>query len=70
VRIVLEVLARERFYLGVNKLHFLEPEVRVLGRIIDSQGIRVDPSRVDEISKWPTPTNKRLLRGFCGAVGW
>ncbi len=30
----------------------------------------MDPDKVDAILKWPTPTNKGLLMGFLGSLGW
>jgi hypothetical protein len=42
----------------------------VLGRIVDDNGIRMDPEKVDTVTNWKTPTNRDLLRGFLGAVGY
>jgi RNase H-like domain found in reverse transcriptase/Integrase zinc binding domain len=41
-----------------------------LGHVIDDQGIVMDPHKVDEISKWKTPTNKNLLLQLIGAAGY
>ncbi|KAG9221532.1 hypothetical protein CCMSSC00406_0009355 [Pleurotus cornucopiae] len=70
VKIVLDILRREKLYLSVKKLFFLCEEMKILGRIIDKDGIRMDPHKVDSIAKWKTPTNRNLLRGFLGAVGY
>lgn len=56
--------------LSKNKLHFLCKELKVLGRIIDDDGIRMDPAKVDSVVAWKTPTNQDLLRGFLGSVGY
>ena len=45
-------------------------EMMLLGRIIDSNGIRMDPDKVDDVLAWKVPTNRDLLRGFIGSVGF
>ena len=70
VKIVLDILKREKLYLSPGKLHFIEPVLKILGRIIDEHGIRMDPDKVDSILGWKVPTNRDLLRGFIGSVGF
>ncbi|KAJ2980416.1 hypothetical protein NUW54_g11009 [Trametes sanguinea] len=70
VKKVIDILMREKLYLSASKLHFLCEEMKVLGRIVDSQGIRMDPDKVDSVLNWKVPTNKELLRGFLGSVGY
>ncbi|KAJ8481441.1 hypothetical protein ONZ45_g15313 [Pleurotus djamor] len=70
VKIVIDILKKEKLYLAAHKLHFLCKELRVLGRVVDKEGIRMDPDKVDSVLKWKVPTNRTLLRGFLGAVGY
>ena len=70
VKIVIDILHREKLYLSVMKLKFLCPEMKVLGHIVDDQGIRMDPDKVDSVLNWKVPTSKELLRGFLGSVGY
>jgi hypothetical protein len=70
VKIAIDVLRRERLYLSLKKLHFLEDELRLLGRIVGKDGIQMDPAKVDSVVAWKTPTNRDLLRGFLGPVGY
>lgn len=70
IKLIIDVLRREKLYLGEDKLQFLCKEMKVLGRIVDDDGIRMDPDKVDALSKWKTPTNRDLLRGFLGAAGY
>ena len=70
VKLIIDILAREKLYLSKNKLHFLKSELKILGRIISSGGIRMDPDKVDTVLNWKTPTNCDLLRGFLGSVGY
>jgi hypothetical protein len=44
--------------------------MKILGRIVDDDGIRMDPDKVDSVVNWKTPTNRDLLRGFIGLAGY
>jgi len=70
VKLIIDILKREKLYLSKNKLHFLKKELKILGRIITDDGIRMDPDKVDNVLSWKTPTNRDLLRGFLGSVGY
>ena len=70
VKTAIDILRKEELYLSSSKLHFLGQEMKVLGRIIDDQGIRMDPEKVDSVLHWKVPTSKELLRGFLGSVGY
>lgn len=56
--------------LSATKLKFLCTEMKILGRIVDNAGIRMDPDKVDNVLNWKVPTNRELLRGFLGSVGY
>jgi len=70
IRTIFDILRRERLFLGPNKMQFFADELKILGHIIDGEGIRMDPHKVDKVLNWKTPTNKDLLRSFIGAVGF
>ncbi|KAJ8456367.1 hypothetical protein ONZ51_g12171 [Trametes cubensis] len=70
IHIVLDVLRRERFYLGADKMNFFATRLKILGHVIDEHGIAMDPHKVDSVANWKVPTNKSLLSSFLGAVGF
>ena len=70
VKSVLDVLEREKIYLSRSKLHFISPELKILGQIVDNQGIHMDPTKFNSVLNWKVPTNRDLLRGFIGSVGY
>jgi transposase InsO family protein len=70
VKIVFDILRKERLFLSPNKMQFFAEELKILGHVIDDMGIRMDPHKVDKVTNWKTPTNKDLLRSFIGAVGF
>ena len=64
-----------RFYacgLKVNKdkCSFYQDEVKFLGKIVDSQGVRLDPSTTDAILNMPEPIDKSQLRSFLGHISY
>jgi hypothetical protein len=70
VKIVIDFLAWEKLYLSEKKLQFLCPTMKVLGHVIDNDGIHMDPNKVNALLCWKTPTNWDLLCGFLGAAGY
>ncbi|SJK99843.1 uncharacterized protein ARMOST_03154 [Armillaria ostoyae] len=69
VKLIIDILKKEKCYLSENKVHFLAKELKVLGCIVDHHGICMDLDKVDAILKWPTPMNKDLLLSFLGLLG-
>jgi hypothetical protein len=67
---VFDVLQREKLYLSKHKMQLLPQELKVLGRIIDDEGIRMDPVKVDSVAAWKVPTSKERLQSFLGAVSY
>ncbi|KAJ2913330.1 hypothetical protein MD484_g7080, partial [Candolleomyces efflorescens] len=57
-------------YIGRFMDVYLDDIVIYSGHIIDDEGIRMDPAKVDSVLAWKTPTNRDLLRGFLGSVGY
>ena len=68
VKLVLDVLCKEKLYLSAHKLRYIVPELKLLGHIVDNEGIHMDAAKVDSVMAWKVPTNRDLLRGFIGSV--
>ncbi|XP_062556755.1 uncharacterized protein K02A2.6-like [Armigeres subalbatus] len=58
------------FTLKIEKSNFFMSEIKYLGLIVDSQGIRPDPEKVRAISEMPAPHDVTTLRSFLGAVNY
>jgi hypothetical protein len=69
-KLAMDILKKEKLYLSKAKIRLFPDELKLLGRIVDSEGIRMDPEKVDDVLAWKTPTNRDLLRGFIGSVGY
>lgn len=52
--------------LSEKKLQFLCKEVKILGRVVTDDGIKMDPEKVDRILNWKVPTNRTLCKGIGG----
>jgi hypothetical protein len=55
------VLKREKFYVCKAKSSFAQKEIKYLGHIVDKQGIRPDPKKVET---WPVPLGQRTYAMF------
>ena len=44
--------------------------MKVLGHVVDDDGIRMDPDKVDQVINWKVPINRDSLRGFIRSVGY
>ncbi|XP_064458840.1 uncharacterized protein K02A2.6-like [Ornithodoros turicata] len=56
--------------LNIRKCCFLQQQVRYLGQMITSEGLAVDPRRVEDILAVTEPTNVKELRTFLGMINF
>jgi hypothetical protein len=70
VRLVLEVLKRENFFVCKAKSSFAQKDIKYLAHIVDKQGIRPDPKKVEAIQTWPVPKNVHDVCSFLGLVNY
>nr|GEZ14988.1 reverse transcriptase domain-containing protein [Tanacetum cinerariifolium] len=66
LRIILELLRKEKLYAKFSKCDFWIRIVQFLGHLIDSQGIHVDPSKIEVVKNWTSPTTPTKVRHFLG----
>ncbi|GJR56292.1 putative reverse transcriptase domain-containing protein [Tanacetum coccineum] len=52
LRLVLELLRKEKLYAKFSKCEFWLREVQFLGHVINSNGIHVDPSKIEAVKNW------------------
>jgi len=70
IRLVFELLAKDKWKIKLPKCTFAQQEIRYLGHVISAKGVSTDPSKVTAVANWPTPINVRELRGFLGLAGY
>ncbi|GKC53541.1 putative reverse transcriptase domain-containing protein, partial [Tanacetum coccineum] len=52
---ILELLKEEKLYAKFSKCEFWLSNVQFLGHVIDSEGIHVDPAKIESIKDWASP---------------
>ena len=70
LRIVLETLQHHKLYAKFSKCEFWLSEVAFLGHIISSEGLAVDPSKIEAILNWKRPESTTEVRSFLGLAGY
>nr|ABA97250.1 retrotransposon protein, putative, Ty3-gypsy subclass [Oryza sativa Japonica Group] len=70
LRLVLEKLKEHQLYAKFIKCDFWLTEVKFLGHVITAQGVAVDPSNVESVTKWTPPKTVSQIRSFLGLAGY
>ncbi|GJU77598.1 putative reverse transcriptase domain-containing protein [Tanacetum coccineum] len=70
LKAILELLKKEELYAKFSKCEFWIPKVQILGHVIDSQGIHVDPAKIESIKDWASPKTPTEIRQFLGLAGY
>ncbi|GJW79269.1 putative reverse transcriptase domain-containing protein [Tanacetum coccineum] len=70
LKLILELLKKEELYAKFSKCEFWISTVQFLGHVIDSQGIHVDPAKIESIKNWAAPTTPTEIRQFLGLAGY
>nr|GEV71801.1 retrotransposon protein, putative, Ty3-gypsy subclass [Tanacetum cinerariifolium] len=52
LRIILDLLQKEKLYAKFSKCEFWLDSLKILGHLINSQGVHVDPEKVEVIKSW------------------
>ncbi|GKE87188.1 putative reverse transcriptase domain-containing protein [Tanacetum coccineum] len=56
LKIILELLKKERLYAKFSKCDFWLDSVKLMGHVIDRSSVHVDPSKIEAIKSWDAPT--------------
>ncbi|GJY66226.1 putative reverse transcriptase domain-containing protein [Tanacetum coccineum] len=62
IRLTLELLKKEELYAKFSKCDFWLSKVQFLGHVIDSEGIHVDPAKIESIKDWESPKTPTKIR--------
>nr|GFC10897.1 putative reverse transcriptase domain-containing protein [Tanacetum cinerariifolium] len=64
------LLKKEELYAKFSKYEFWIPKVQFLGHVIDSQGIHVDPAKIESVKDWASPKSPMEIHKFLGLAGY
>ncbi|GJY97051.1 putative reverse transcriptase domain-containing protein [Tanacetum coccineum] len=70
LKAVLELLKKEKLYAKFSKCKFWIPKVQFLSHVIDSQGIYMDPAKIESIKDCKSPKTSTEIRQFLGLAGY
>src|SRR6266480_6399468 len=63
-------LQEHQLYASAKKSQFFVDKLEILGHYIDNQGIHADPSKIEKIINWPTPTSRKKVERFNATVNY
>ncbi|GJR84420.1 hypothetical protein Tco_0155205 [Tanacetum coccineum] len=67
---IMELLKKEELYAKFSKCEFWINTVKFLGHVINNSGIHVDPTKIDAVKNWASPTTPSEIRQFLGLAGY
>ena len=67
---VLHRLCANNLFLKPEKCFFKQQEIEFLDLIIGPNGVEMDPSKVEGITNWPTPTKVKEVQLFLGLANF
>ncbi|GJX85952.1 putative reverse transcriptase domain-containing protein [Tanacetum coccineum] len=70
LKTILELLKKEELYAKFSKCEFWINTMKFLGHLIDSIGIHVDPTKIEAVKNWASPTTPSEIRQFLGLAGY
>ncbi|UYV78305.1 hypothetical protein LAZ67_16000911 [Cordylochernes scorpioides] len=68
LRLVLRKLKEAKVTLNKAKCVFGVPRINFIGHILDEDGIRPDPAKIEAVARMPAPTDVHGVRRFLGMV--
>nr|GEZ82556.1 hypothetical protein [Tanacetum cinerariifolium] len=70
LKIILELLKKERLYAKFSKCDFWLDSLQFLDHVIDRNRVRVDPTKIKAIKNWAAPMTPTKVRQFLGLAGY
>ncbi|XP_058446711.1 uncharacterized protein K02A2.6-like [Malaya genurostris] len=70
LRAVFQRISEFGFTIRVEKCIFAQPQIKYVGHLLDRNGLRPDPAKVQAINEMPPPTDVSGVRSFLGAINY
>nr|GEW98461.1 putative reverse transcriptase domain-containing protein [Tanacetum cinerariifolium] len=70
LKLISELLEKEKLFRKFSKCEFWLQEVHFLGHVVNSKGIHVDPNKIKAVKNWKPPKTPTEIRSFLGLAGY
>ncbi|GKG51653.1 hypothetical protein Tco_0544291 [Tanacetum coccineum] len=70
LKLILRLLKEEKLFAKFSKCEFWLSKVKFLSYVIYSEGIHVDPTKIESIKDWASPKTPTEIRQFLGLAGY
>ncbi|GKE78677.1 putative reverse transcriptase domain-containing protein, partial [Tanacetum coccineum] len=70
LKLILELFEKKELYTKFSKCEFWLSKIQFLGHVIDSEGIHVDPTKIESIKDWASPKTLTEIHQFLGLAGY
>ena len=70
LRIVFDLLRKEKLQIKPSKCVWGQTELPYLGFIVGRDGVKPDPKKVEAVKSWPTPTTVKEIQQFLGLTNF
>ncbi|GJS27808.1 putative reverse transcriptase domain-containing protein [Tanacetum coccineum] len=70
LKLILELLKKDKLYAKFSKCEFWLHEVYFLRHVVNDNGIHVDPSKIEAVKNWKAPKSPLEIRSFLGLAGY
>ncbi|GJV76408.1 putative reverse transcriptase domain-containing protein [Tanacetum coccineum] len=70
LKLILELLKKEKLFGKFSKCEFWLQEVHFLCHVVNSEGIHVDPIKIEVVKNWMPPKTLTEIRSFLGLAGY
>ncbi|GKC56623.1 NAC domain-containing protein [Tanacetum coccineum] len=68
LKLILRLFKEEKLFAKFSKCEFWLSTMKFIGHVIDSEGIHVDPAKIESIKDWTSPKTPTEIRQFLGLV--
>ena len=66
----MQILKERQLFAKLSKCELWLSQVQFLGHVVSSEGIRVDLSKVEAVTRWERPTTPTEICSFLGLAGY
>ncbi|XP_050941308.1 uncharacterized mitochondrial protein AtMg00860-like [Cucumis melo] len=67
---ILETLRANKLYVKISKCEFWLKKVTFLGHVVSSEGVSVDPTKIEAVTSWPRSSTVSEVHSFLGLAGY